>query len=406
VSDGPPSRPDTPRGIEPRLRQGPDGPVWRFRVRWRDPRSGRRLVEELDTIDDALDFQAHLRLARRRGVLSELDRGTTRLDAFVERWWATWAAHNLTRPTLRVYAAVWNLHGLPRVGALPLREITPATIDELGAALEADGVGPSAIRKLMTMLQSVFRQAVTWGEASSNPPREVKKPPARRALVVVALAAPRRRGAARRARPGRRHAREPARLRGPAPGGRARAVRRARPPLHAADRGQERRGRDHRRLEDRPAPAYPDPVRPCQGRPRRAPARARPPRRLHAAVRPRGREAVARDRLPQLAPAAFQARRRAARAADHPPLRPAPRLREPAAARRLAADRGRRAPRPLCRRAVRHLRARDRRAARPAPGAGRDRDRARPPQAPAPERPQPARGRRRVPSFGHEKGPE
>jgi hypothetical protein len=151
VSDGPPSRPDTPRGIEPRLRQGPDGPVWRFRVRWRDPRSGRRLVEELDTIDDALDFQAHLRLARRRGVLSELDRGTTRLDAFVERWWATWAAHNLTRPTLRVYAAVWNLHGLPRVGALPLREITPATIDELGAALEADGVGPSAIRKLMTM---------------------------------------------------------------------------------------------------------------------------------------------------------------------------------------------------------------------------------------------------------------
>jgi excisionase family DNA binding protein len=110
MSDDSPPRPDTPRGIEPRLRQGPDGPVWRFRVRWRDPRSGRRLVEELDTVADALDFRAHLRLARRRGVLSELDRGSGRLDAFVERWWTSWAAHNLTRPTLRVYANVWNLH--------------------------------------------------------------------------------------------------------------------------------------------------------------------------------------------------------------------------------------------------------------------------------------------------------
>jgi integrase len=188
VSGEPPPRPETPRGVEPRLRQGPCGPVWRFRVRWRDPRTGKRLAEELDTIADALDFQAHLRLARRRGVLSELDRGTQPLSAFVERWWSQWAAHNLARPTLKVYASLWNLHGLPRVGHVALRDVTPAVVDELRAALERDGVGPAAIRKLLTMLQAVFRQAVTWGEVPANPLREVRKPPGRRRLVVTALA--------------------------------------------------------------------------------------------------------------------------------------------------------------------------------------------------------------------------
>jgi hypothetical protein len=39
----PPPQPDTRRGIEPRLRRGPDGQwIWRFRVRWKEPGSGRR----------------------------------------------------------------------------------------------------------------------------------------------------------------------------------------------------------------------------------------------------------------------------------------------------------------------------------------------------------------------------
>ena len=45
-----------------------------FRVRWTDPATGSRPVEEFDTIDEALDFLAHIRLARRRGVLAELTR--------------------------------------------------------------------------------------------------------------------------------------------------------------------------------------------------------------------------------------------------------------------------------------------------------------------------------------------
>src|SRR3954468_12372387 len=71
-----PPKPKTRRGIEPRLRRtSDDGFAWRFRVRWTDG-NGRRLVEELETVDDALEFQAQLRLARRRGTLEDLDRGS------------------------------------------------------------------------------------------------------------------------------------------------------------------------------------------------------------------------------------------------------------------------------------------------------------------------------------------
>lgn len=74
-SDSRPPVPRTPRGIEPRLRRAANGSwVWRYRVRWADPGTGRRLAEELATVREALHFHAQLRLARRRGVLEDLDR--------------------------------------------------------------------------------------------------------------------------------------------------------------------------------------------------------------------------------------------------------------------------------------------------------------------------------------------
>ena len=142
-----------------------------------------------------------------------------------------WAAHNLARPTLRVYAVVWNL---PRPAARrpprAARAHARAVVDELRAALERDGVGPAAIRKLLTMLQAVFRQAVDVGRGALQP--AARGPQAARA----AARSPSR---ALRARRGRGAARRTARRRGAtlvsllayagaAPRGGARALRRAR----------------------------------------------------------------------------------------------------------------------------------------------------------------------------------
>ena len=75
--------PDPVPGVEIRARRRRDGSTYHvFRVRWTDPVTGSRLVETLYTRDDALDFHAHLRLAKRRGVLSELDLGRELLVDF------------------------------------------------------------------------------------------------------------------------------------------------------------------------------------------------------------------------------------------------------------------------------------------------------------------------------------
>lgn len=185
MTDRQPPKPDPVRGIEWRLRRAADGTwTWKPRVRWKDPRTGRRLVEELDTLQDALDFQAHLRLARRRGVLEDLDRGRITLDDYAQEWWTRYAATNLERSTLESYAHAWNRHLQPRIGHLELRQITPSVVAKLRERLERDGAGAPTTRRAMAILQSMLREAVVWGHIDQNPVRAVRKPTVKRQLAI------------------------------------------------------------------------------------------------------------------------------------------------------------------------------------------------------------------------------
>jgi integrase len=178
-----PSKPKVPRGVEARWHAG--RAVWTFRVRWTDPVSGERRSQEFDTVDDALDYQAYLRLARRRGALDELSRGRVVLSEFVEDdWWPNHAGRRLSRHTLNGYSQVWNRNLLPRVGHLELRELTTPTVQTLREALEADGLGPATVRKSLAVLQSICAHAVRKGELTINPVSAVRKPPAKRLVVI------------------------------------------------------------------------------------------------------------------------------------------------------------------------------------------------------------------------------
>ena len=172
-----------PRGIEARWHAG--RAVWTFRVRWTDPVSGERRSQEFDTVDDALDYQAYLRLARRRGALDELSRGRVILSEFVEDdWWPNHAGRRLSRHTLNGYSQLWNRHLLPRVGHLELRQLTTPTVQTLREALEADGVRPPTVRKSLAVLQSICAHAVRKGELTINPVSAVRKPAAKRSVVI------------------------------------------------------------------------------------------------------------------------------------------------------------------------------------------------------------------------------
>jgi site-specific recombinase XerC len=154
-------------------------------VRWTDPVSGERRSQEFDTVDDALDYQAYLRLARRRGAPDELSRGRVVLSEFVEDdWWPNHAGRRLSRHTLTAYSQVWNRNLLPRVGHLELRQLTTPTVQTLREALEADGVGPATVRKSLAVLQSICAHAVRKGELTINPVSAVRKPAAKRATVI------------------------------------------------------------------------------------------------------------------------------------------------------------------------------------------------------------------------------
>ncbi len=169
--------------IEKRSRRDRDGRAYKvWRVRWRDD-SGverSRTLPRGSTKEDAEAFERRVMTLKRTGQLHDLDAGRETLGAFVEEWWEVYAAANLARSTLEVYAAVYNRHLDPRIGHLPLRELNPQVIARLRADLERAGVGAPTIRKALAMLQGVLARAVEWRRIPQNPVAHVRKPSATR----------------------------------------------------------------------------------------------------------------------------------------------------------------------------------------------------------------------------------
>jgi integrase len=173
--------------IQKRERQRRDGTTYAvWRARWRDD-TGVERSKTFDRVVDARDFEGKIRTMKRSGALADLDAGTETLAEFVEEWWLVYAGPNLERATLRVYAQLWNSHGLPRLGQVRLRDLTPQSVARFRAELEGAGVGTEAIRKTMTMLQGVLQRAVEWGRVPSNAVKLTRKPPKRHRPAVQAI---------------------------------------------------------------------------------------------------------------------------------------------------------------------------------------------------------------------------
>ena len=84
----------------------------------------------------------------------------------------------------------WDAHVLPRLGAIPLRELTPDVINRFRLELEADGVGPASIRKALTLLQGVLQRACEWGRHRVEPGRAGAQAAGRRESAPSCRCAP------------------------------------------------------------------------------------------------------------------------------------------------------------------------------------------------------------------------
>lgn len=147
-----------------------------YRVRWREAgRGSREHLRSFDRREDAVRFETEMRRRKQLGELAGFEASKVTLAEFAREWWRRYASTELARSTQERYASMWDLHVLPRLGDLQLRQLTPGVVDEFQSELRAAGVGEPTIRKTLALLQAVCREAVTWGRLTSNPVKPVRK---------------------------------------------------------------------------------------------------------------------------------------------------------------------------------------------------------------------------------------
>ena len=168
--------------IERLERQG--GVVWR--VRWRE--GGRNRARVLGRKRDAEAFDAEIRRRKRAGELVESAGAQLTLAEFAREWWRLYGEPNLARSTLETYAIMWDRHVLPRIGGVRLREVTPQVLERFRGEMAADGVGLSAQRKTLVLVQGILQRATEWGYIVVNPAKVVRKPAVRRRRAVRPMA--------------------------------------------------------------------------------------------------------------------------------------------------------------------------------------------------------------------------
>jgi integrase len=164
--------------------QRANGPVWR--VRWRDEQ-GRARSRVVGRKADALALDNDLKRAKRLGGTAIVANHRETLAEFSKLWWARHAAPNLARHTLESYASALDVHLIPRLGETRLTTLTTEMLSDMRADMAVAGVGEQAIRKVLTVLQSILERAVEWRHIESNPVRAVRKPSQHRTRVVRPL---------------------------------------------------------------------------------------------------------------------------------------------------------------------------------------------------------------------------
>src|SRR5918999_2360171 len=110
------------RGVDLRRAAQPDGSVVEtFTVRWKEP-DGRKPRRTFDTLQDALDYKAKRRSAKRwrPEELRQESAGRRTLAEFFEEWCLSHGMVELKRSTLKTYRTLWEAHAAARLGAYPL----------------------------------------------------------------------------------------------------------------------------------------------------------------------------------------------------------------------------------------------------------------------------------------------
>jgi Phage integrase, N-terminal SAM-like domain len=85
--------------------------------------------------------------------------GRETLDEYVTGTWAHAHGRHLAPKTRAVYGGLYDLHIGPRLGDVPLSQISPELVARFQADLIGAGVGPEARRKSVVLLGGILQRA-------------------------------------------------------------------------------------------------------------------------------------------------------------------------------------------------------------------------------------------------------
>lgn len=159
--------------------------VWQ--VTWRDP-DRRQRAETFPTRQQAEQRERELEDLRWQDRIGDADAGRETLRDATEIWWTEHVETRLADQTIDNYARALDKHLLPRLGAVPIRDITPARVLALQAELNQDGIGDAMSHRVLMLLSGILRHAVLRGRIDANPVAPVRVPQLRRRRVVRPLA--------------------------------------------------------------------------------------------------------------------------------------------------------------------------------------------------------------------------
>jgi integrase len=146
-------------------------------VRWREGERSRSRKFTLKR--DADDVDLELKRRKQLGPLAVeklTSPGTITLDQWIAEKWPPEHGVSLERSTLERYASVYAVHVAPRLGLMPLTEISVAELRSWQAELLQAGAGKESVRKARTSLSSVLRHAAESEAIPANPVLLVRAP--------------------------------------------------------------------------------------------------------------------------------------------------------------------------------------------------------------------------------------
>jgi len=141
----------------------------RYRVQYKDARGAWRLEHAGTNKQAAIRLLARRRREAAKGVQRSRDASPrTHLDTYAKRWHSRQKRIG-KRNTDRELAS-YTRHVSPLIGSMPVAEIKPLDVLELGETLIARGrLSPKSVRNCIGVVSSIFRLAVLEGAVDVNP---------------------------------------------------------------------------------------------------------------------------------------------------------------------------------------------------------------------------------------------